>query len=320
MKQKESVRKLGDLTISIGDGIEFAQDGDIIECISRKESKNPKTTAKLTIGKSYKIENIRFMARPERKEAWGYITVKSDIGALRDYPLHRFRFQKGVERAAKGWRVKLCPYCGRRKYQQQVFMEPTCDCLRGRIGELPGLSVTAETDFGKSIYRVYMRDKVGWGLRLELPIEILSETNQQELQEYLLREFIESKKEEVRKFEAKIMGYVPPTLPRIFARPFDKGQEPEFLREALGEWKDVEPPKEERRPILMAPPMQYNARSMSYPISEKVDAQGDSLAVDVLISARDRLLGKFINEKTPAKKEPAQEPLMPEPGKRKLKL
>lgn len=296
MKPKESVRRLGDLAISIGDGIEFAQEGDVVECISRKESSSPKTTARLTIGKQYEVKDIRFYVRADKKTAWGYISVVADNGLFRNYPLYRFKFPKGIERSVKE-SVLICEYCARRRYVSPGITLRSCDCARSRLGELPTRSVQMRAAFdpGIGVYKITMWDAEGFKIETNLSYEFVESYGQSQTQKYLLDFFLDKKRRKIKEMEKDLMGYVAPRFPRLPERPFSKSDT--FRREVLGYWVD-----------------------------EAVDSKGASLTPEFFENIRARLrIANVLTASTPEKTnqkglEPTKEPLIPKPGQRKINL
>lgn len=127
------------MKLEAGPGMLLALNGDVVECISRKESKNPKTTAKLTVGKTYSIIDVSYYCRRNAHvfEIWGYVTVINDKGDERSYPLHRFKNEGGVLAEANGQRMVLCERCYDRRFYFEWQAAPPCEpCARRPVADV----------------------------------------------------------------------------------------------------------------------------------------------------------------------------------------
>lgn len=126
------------MRLDAGPGMLLALKGDVVECISRKESRNPKTTAKLTVGKTYTIVDVSYYCRRQtptsQLQIWGYVTVINDKGDERSYPLHRFKNDGGILAEAQGRRVVVCERCYDRLWYFDGDPYPQCTpCSRRPI-------------------------------------------------------------------------------------------------------------------------------------------------------------------------------------------
>lgn len=118
---------ISNINYKIGAGIEFVEKGSLVTCISRRISSNPRNTARLTIGKQYEVQEIRFYAR--REDGWGFVEIENDIGKPTNYPLHRFRFDQGINRAMSE-EVSFCIFCMKRSYTACDRVPEPCECRR----------------------------------------------------------------------------------------------------------------------------------------------------------------------------------------------